>query len=202
MGNENEVSGEPRPAGVKSKSLLSYAAGERTARSPAPAQPKPSLAVGQILVSVRSTQQPPAHQPPPEWTPVIASSHVKSQVILVCGRSRLGQGGHGVAWQVEKLLAGLQLLTGVSDGGPPRQAVALAGVCGAGAVVLAEVLLDLVARDLHRRQRVPHSRLRVHVLRCRGRSHDLGVAAEGASGKDFKRGSKMIRNAITERLSK
>ena len=85
MGNENEVSGEPRPAGVKSKSLLSYAAGERTARSPAPAQPKPSLAVGQILVSVRSTQQPPAHQPPPEWTPVIASSHVKSQVILVCG---------------------------------------------------------------------------------------------------------------------
>ena len=79
--------------------------------------------------------------------------------------------------RVEKLLAGL---TGVSDGGPPGEAVALAGVCGAGAVVLAEVLLDLVARDLHRRQRVAHARLGVHVLRRRGGRYHLGVAAAGA----------------------
>ena len=98
-------------------------------------------------------------------------------------------------WQVGKLLAGSSkittILTGVSDGGPPGQSVALAGVGGAGAVVLSKVFLDLVARDLHRRQRVPHSRLGVHVLRRRGRSDDLGVAAEDASGKDFRHGSKI-----------
>ena len=90
--------------------------------------------------------------------------------------------------RVEKLLAGL---TGVSDGGPPGEAVALAGVCGAGAVVLAEVLLDLVARDLHRRQRVAHARLGVHVLRRRGGRDHLGVAAVGARETVFKHASNL-----------
>ena len=79
--------------------------------------------------------------------------------------------------------AQFDILTGISDGGLPREAVALAGVGGAGAVVLAEVLLDLVARDLHRRQRVPHARLGVHVLRRRRRRNDLGVAAGDVGGR-------------------
>ena len=136
----------------------------------------------EISGSVRP-QPPPARQPTNHPNGVLSSPNL----ILSPESSRVRDVPHSAGRKITYWQAGrqdrarLRQLTCVSDGGPPGEPVAPAGVRGAGAVVLAEVLLDLVARDLHRGQRVPHSRLGVHVLRRRGRRDDLRVAAEDAS---------------------
>ena len=105
----NGVSGEPRPASVKSKSLLSYAArsvavaaGGELGNRPS-AQPKPALAVGQR--SWGSVRPRPNHTDPtpptidrrngllssPNLIPSPKSSSVRDVTSLAAGRKIIGR---------------------------------------------------------------------------------------------------------------